>query len=569
MKQLREYLFSKIKKDPPVWYYTENIDAKMSEFTAEFIELTGESNSDKFSGKLLADIHTLQFVSEDNKTHYFSFYSMYGLPKHIVHKGIINRIANNDSLGLILAVEEETEEDQSVDDVLNNNIPDQAKREALYFVYRNSRKEVQIIDMKNFQIESYLDNSKIVKEEINNLAYMDGHIIVEVVYTMTDKNEFGDNLTRKYLYTINETYDNENDNTTDVNLISLNIYNLLEEDILATTTASNATITIRPMTYDVFEVNINRTTENGFINNIYIYSSRYNTFINKFNIKDEPNVTFKILNVLGDIDNGSITVLFKDKLDHEKDLVINDILVAVTKAKHEEEYDKYYTMPEAHKMLLQKVIGLDIIYTVTQDPDNPNAEAMSQFNFFSIDENGKLKIDTIKTRSIPTEIHLNEESGMLTFIYSLDLYYHMVCYFYDGVELMKYSNVQLYPTEHVEKAMLDFKAHLAKIEKSQELLNDEMENLHHYHTMLLSTDSDGREFITSSHFVNLTTDEINYDLTKMNITRSGKFIEIREDRLTKFCMRVQSHVDPKEEILEELKELQMTMDELDEDNNKK
>jgi hypothetical protein len=34
-------------------------------------------------------------------------------------------------------------------------------------------------------------------------------------------------------------------------------------------------------------------------------------------------------------------------------------------------------------------------------------------------------------------------------------------------------------------------------------------------------------------------------------------------------MRVQSHVDPKEEILEELKELQMTMDELDEDNNKK
>ena len=166
MKQLREYLFSKIKKDPPVWYYTENIDAKMSEFTAEFIELTGESNSDKFSGKLLADIHTLQFVSEDNKTHYFSFYSMYGLPKHIVHKGIINRIANNDSLGLILAVEEETEEDQSVDDVLNNNISGQAKREALYFVYRNSRKEVQIIDMKNFQIESYLDNSKIIKEEI-------------------------------------------------------------------------------------------------------------------------------------------------------------------------------------------------------------------------------------------------------------------------------------------------------------------------------------------------------------------------------------------------------------------
>lgn len=33
MKQLRRYLFSKIKKDPPVWYYTENIDAKMSEFT--------------------------------------------------------------------------------------------------------------------------------------------------------------------------------------------------------------------------------------------------------------------------------------------------------------------------------------------------------------------------------------------------------------------------------------------------------------------------------------------------------------------------------------------------------
>lgn len=36
--------------------------------------------------------------------------------------------------------------------------------------------------MKNFQIESYLDNSKIVKEEINNLAYMDGHIIVDSLH---------------------------------------------------------------------------------------------------------------------------------------------------------------------------------------------------------------------------------------------------------------------------------------------------------------------------------------------------------------------------------------------------
>lgn len=563
MKQLREYLFSKIRKEPPVWYYTENIDAKMSEFTADFIELTGEENSDKFSGKLLSDIHTLQFVAEDNKTHYFSFYSLYGSPKRIINNGIINRITNNDSLGLLLYSEEEVGE-PTAEEAINNIIPDEPEKEMLYFVYRNSRKEVQIINLKDFKIESYLDKNKIVDENISNLAYMDGHLIVEVAYTMTDKNENGDNIIRKYLYTINETYDNENDNTNDVNLVSFNIYNLLESDTLASENVTNANISIKPMTYDVFEVSIVRSTDKGFINTVYIYSSKYNSFINKFNINNEPNVAYKILNILGDIDTGSMTILFRDKHDHETNEIINDVLLATTKATSEEEFDKYYVLPDAHKMLLKKVTGADIIYSVTQDPDNPNAESMSQFNFFFV-ENGKLKIDSIKSRSIPTEIHLNEESGMLIFIYSIELYYHMICYFYDGIELMKYSNVQLYPTENVEEAMLEFKSHLKKIEKSQTLLKDEMEQLHHYHTMLLSTDSDGKEFITSSHFVNLTTNEVNYDLTKMNITKSGKFLELREDKSTKLCMRVQSKINPKEEIIEELKELQNTLKELEEE----
>ena len=563
MKQLREYLFSKIRKEPPVWYYTENIDAKMSEFTADFIELTGEENSDKFSGKLLSDIHTLQFVAEDNKTHYFSFYSLYGSPKRIINNGIINRITNNDSLGLLLYSEEEVGE-PTAEEAINNIIPDEPEKEMLYFVYRNSRKEVQIINLKDFKIESYLDKNKIVDENISNLAYMDGHLIVEVAYTMTDKNENGDNIIRKYLYTINETYDNENDNTNDVNLVSFNIYNLLESDTLASENVTNANISIKPMTYDMFEVSIVRSTDKGFINTVYIYSSKYNSFINKFNINNEPNVAYKILNILGDIDTGSMTILFRDKHDHETNEIINDVLLATTKATSEEEFDKYYVLPDAHKMLLKKVTGADIIYSVTQDPDNPNAESMSQFNFFFV-ENGKLKIDSIKSRSIPTEIHLNEESGMLIFIYSIELYYHMICYFYDGIELMKYSNVQLYPTENVEEAMLEFKSHLKKIEKSQTLLKDEMEQLHHYHTMLLSTDSDGKEFITSSHFVNLTTNEVNYDLTKMNITKSGKFLELREDKSTKLCMRVQSKINPKEEIIEELKELQNTLKELEEE----
>ena len=564
MKELREYLFSKIRKETPVWYYTENIDAKMSEFTADFIELTGEENSDKFSGKLLADIHTLQFVAEDNKTHYFSFYSLYGSPKRIINNGLINRITNNDSLGLLLYSEEEVEE-PTAEEALSNIIPDEPKKEMLYFVYRNSRKEVQIINMKDFKIESYLDKTKIVDETVNNLGYMDGHLIVEVTYTMTDKNEAGDNIIRKYLYTINETYDNINDNTNDVNLVSFNIYNLLENDTLANENVTDVNISIKPLTYDVFEVNIVRSiADKGFINTVYIYSSKYNSFINKFNINNEPNVAFKVLNIIGDIDNGSMTILFKDKHDHETNEIINDILLSTTKATSEEEFDKYYILPEAHKMLLKKVTGADIIYTVTQDSNNPNAESMSQFNFFSI-ENGKLKIDSIKSRSIPTDIHLNEESGMLMFIYAIDMYYHMICYFYDGIELMKYSNVQLYPTDNVEEAMLEFKNHLKKIEKSQTLLKDEMEQLHHYHTMLLSTDSDGKEFITSSHFVNLTTNEVNYDLTKMNITKSGKFLELREDKSTKLCMRVQSKINPKEEIIEELKELQNTLKELEEE----
>ena len=559
MKELREYLFSKIVKNPPVWYYTEMIDSKLSEFIADFIEFTDETNSDKFSRKLLADIHTMQFVSEDMSTHYFSFYSMYGLPKRIRHNGIINKIINNESLGLVLAVEEEIEQ-PTVDETLNNIIPKAPDREMLYFVYRNSRKEVQVIDINEFKIESYLDESLIESQSVNNIAYMGGHLVIEILYKMKEKDEFNNNIIKKYLYTINETYDNELDNKDDVELVSFNIFKLLENDSLKDENIDTLTINITPMSYDVFEVNINKTIENKSINNIYIYSSKYNSFINKFNINNEPDVTFKIINILGDIDGESLALIYKGKYE---DTIQDDIIIASTKANTVDEYDKYYTLPEAHKMIAKTVHGADIFYTVTQDPSNPNAESMSQFNFFSIDKNGKLKIDAIKSNSIPTDIYLNQETGMLMFVYAINIFYHFICYFYDGLELLKYSNVQLYPSDNVEKAMLDFRKHLSKIEKSQTLMKDEVDNLHHYHTLLLSTNSDGKEFITSSHFVNLTTNEVNYDVTTMNISRTGQFLEIKENKEVTMCMRVQSNINPKEEMLEEMKEIQEVIEELE------
>ena len=260
MKELREYLFSKIVKNPPVWYYTEMIDSKLSEFIADFIEFTDETNSDKFSRKLLADIHTMQFVSEDMSTHYFSFYSMYGLPKRIRHNGIINKIINNESLGLVLAVEEEIEQ-PTVDETLNNIIPKAPDREMLYFVYRNSRKEVQVIDINEFKIESYLDESLIESQSVNNIAYMGGHLVIEILYKMKEKDEFNNNIIKKYLYTINETYDNELDNKDDVELVSFNIFKLLENDSLKDENIDTLTINITPMSYDIFEVNINKTIE--------------------------------------------------------------------------------------------------------------------------------------------------------------------------------------------------------------------------------------------------------------------------------------------------------------------
>lgn len=558
MKELREYLFSKIKKKPPVWYYTELIDSKLSEFIADFIEFTDEVNSDKFSRKLLSDIHTLQFVSDDMKTHYFSFYSMYGLPKRLKHDGIINRIINNESLGLVLAEEEETKL-PTVEEAANNIIPEAPKINMLYFVYINSRKETQIIDISEFEIESYLDESLIENKNINNIAYMGGHLVIDIIYKMKEKDEFGNNIIKKYLYTVNETYDNELDNKTEVELVSFNIYKLLENES-SDEIIDSLVVDIIPMSHDVFEVNIKKVINNKHINNIYIYSSKYNNFINKFNTKNEPDTTYKIINILGNIDDGSLSIILKEK--YNENAILNDILIASTKVNNIDDFDKYYVLPEAHKMFIKTVHGADIFYTVTQDPDNPESESMSQFNFFSI-ENGKLKTDIIKSNSMPTDIYINDDTGVLIFIYSIDVFYHMICYFYDGVELMRYSNVQLYPSDNVAQTMLDFKKHLSQTEVSQSLVKDEIENLHYYHTLLLSTNSDGREFITSSHFVNLTTNVVNYDVTNMNITKSGKFLEIKENKEVVMCMRVQVTVDPKLEMLEDMKSLQEALEELD------
>ena len=502
MRDLINYVFDKYKKDN-VWYDTVNIDERLAAFITKFCEEAELHDASEVAKSIINDIHVLQYI-DSNKNHFVGLYSFYGESLYFVSKDLITRIEDNTEAGAVFYIER-----LEKDDVSGKKLPIEY---PAFFVFRDTKRHARCLVLQQM---TFSDTEHAVK-----IAYLNGDLII--------------NTNEGNLYLLNEslsakTFVNVSKDIKDILAKNNLVYNTTEDDILS----------IKPIRNDIFEVKIG-------LSKTFLYSTKYKDFTMSL------DGDYLIVNAIHDIEIGVGIIYHMQRIktseidENGEPKYTYSHSIKLMSLNMNKPNAINFDLPEVHTIILNRIYGTDIFYSVTQDPMNPNAVGMSQMNIFDIDKYGNLDIKVIKMKSAPNRISYSEETGVLTVQYSVDNYYNILNYMYQGNDLYKYSYVEIDPVGDVDKFIENYAKHTKTIEANKFLSNDEIDNLHRFNKSLYPYEKEvGLYVATSSQFVNLETNEIEYDILRINTTPSGKFIETTlSDKSTRVNMRIRTAQDP-------------------------
>lgn len=410
-----------------------------------------------------------------------------------------------------------------------------------YFVYTNKYGEASILDLTNQVITLYKDTDKEMDKMFTKHITKSSDDDTFLCSTFKEEEKVN-----HYWYM-------------DKNLMLKEEINKKVADLLG-----HWDFKIHPGTYDLFGI-----WENG---KTHIYSVKYNLIYNTFDME------WRLLNVLNpdprDYNSRTLLLLF----NHDTERTDDEDRLAFTPLhpSRPEEKGKYIEIPKTQTRIMKQIIGLDIIYTIV---DNPEYMELSEeekkdtkiypyvFTLMYMDENNEFTIKEIPAASIPVSIYVSKEYGVITLIYKQDVFYNTVSFFREVFTEYKYSYMELstqgvrekYQKKLTAKNLAKLKAHLLETATIPKTAEDEYNQMHSFIKVRTEEEQMSQDpinanpILASSYFIDLTNMKVEYDVERMFINVIGKFVDIQySDKSIRSRMR---YIDNTFNVEEELKRI--------------
>lgn len=272
-----------------------------------------------------------------------------------------------------------------------------------------------------------------------------------------------------------------------------------------------------PITYDLFKFKSKHILTGEEL--VFVYSKYYSKILNQFPTKMDVVRVFPGLNPTQYIDEG-ILVLYEGEKDEKGLDKGGDIYIAPLNPIDTNDVGKAFILNPEYTQYFQPLYGSNMFYSVvlSDDPEKPH-----KFFFFK-PQYGELKITDLEATSVPTQIYVDKNNFVVTLVYDLQGYYQVVTYFENGLELMKYSYIEIKPMDDVDidVQLSKFKGHIDSLNIHQEQADDEIYNLHYFNNFQKGLGRNIFPVLISSQYCNVTNRAIYSDIKRIYMPLNGK-----------------------------------------------
>ena len=304
-----------------------------------------------------------------------------------------------------------------------------------------------------------------------------------------------------------------------------------------------------PITYDLFKFKSKHILTGEEL--VFVYSKYYNKILNQFPTSMDVVRVFPGLNPTQYIEEG-ILVLYAGIKDDKGLDKGGDILIAPLNPIEEGEKGKAFILNPEFTQYFQPLYGSNMFYSVvlSDDPDKPH-----KFFFFK-PENGELRITDLEATSVPTQIYVDKTNFTVTLVYDVQGYYQVVTFFENGLELMKYSYIEVKPIDGVDidVQLSKFKGHIESLNIHQNQADDEMYNLHYFNDFQKGLGRNNFPVLISSQYCNITNNLINTDVKRIYMPLNGK-IQLQkglDNTVKEYVLTRNGDIEKRLEAIEEL-----------------
>lgn len=552
MKELIEFLFEQMEpasiKEGKGAYYSVPVDANIAAMKNDFVEYC-QLNVDltKIQSTIINDYRMLYYQKEIRR--FYAFSTMSGATANIITDEVVLDMEAIEDSGIILytpdpyyltekgftreSFQEYARKIHSMKSKkkIKKRIDHMASFKSVvgYFVYTNKLGEASVLDLTNIVITLYKDT------EMEKDKLFIKHIIKHPdkdLFLCSGYSENEDNAGKQDYWYI------------DVDKRYLGSINERVAKVLG-----HWDFEIYPGSFDLFAI-WDLTKKKTLV---YSYS--------KDLIYNEFDDYFKLLNILSpreeDYANRTIILLYNHDIDREGD---EDILgVTPLSVIKEEDRGRYVPIHKHQTKIFKKIHGLDILYTVVENPDYVEEEDQEvvdeEFNdiiykkdsypyIFSLmymDEDNQFVVREIPTSSIPVTIYASKKSGIITLIYSQNVMHNVVSFFKEYYTLYKYSYIELSTSGVREnkqrkltmKILQKLRDHLLETSTDEKTYDEEFRQMHTFINARILDEKNSPDptndnpIISSSYFIDLTNMVKETDVTRLFINPSGRFMDIQ------------------------------------------
>lgn len=543
MRDLLDFLFKDIGEERI--FYTKNVDEELYSFKQNFVLTHNLKENELLSVQSsIIDNFRMLFFQKKNRR-YYGFSTLKGDPTYLVTEEMVidMKTFHNNGVALYLVSPEDLTKKgftrESWDAFCDRfyNLKSQKKRQKVidkisnmdtvigYYVYVNEKGEADILDLSNKVCTLYVGTEKeksmsfirsIIKhtrkDQFLCATHTEGDTTDHFFYVDKDFN---------FLGSVNEK-------------ISL----LLGHDDFK----------VHPGTYDLFAIR-----EKGEKTSLYSYEK--NLIYNEFELD------FKILNVLNSDVNDYFKRTLVVMLNHDINREGNEDILAFSPLNVTKEEDKgrYVDLPTDTVRSMKQIYGTDILYCVNNNPtyetnEIPQPELdewlekqiTSNYDFENkpyiitlmyMNENDEFTLDEIPASSVPVSIYVTKETGTITLTFKQDVFYNVVTFFKEYYTMYKYSYMEISTSGIKEKIqrkltgkkLQQLRNHLLETGVSERTIDDEFNQMHRFVKVKIQNERDGgregNNILASSYFVDLSIGEPNYDINRLFVNKTGKFLE--------------------------------------------